>query len=180
MSIFDPENRPFDEDGLASHIERALAVEEPSGTWQEMGYRIVKRLFRPVLIDAGNIPDRPCLFVGNHSLFALDGMILMPMGAVIFVDFYLLRRFGLQSNYAELSRKSFNWAAGLTWFITMGTCVTLVKFTDVQALLADTLGIDLLPGFSGVGLYFVSLPGWFVAAGLYIVFSKIYQNKVHQ
>ena len=79
MSIFDPDNRPFDEDGLASHIERALAVEEPSGPWQAMGYRIVKRLFSPVLIDADNIPDRPCLFVGNHSLFALDGMILMPI-----------------------------------------------------------------------------------------------------
>ena len=54
---------------------------------------------------------------------ALYGMVLMPMGAVIFVDFYLLKRFGLRSDYAEWSRRSFNWAAGLTWFLTLGTCV---------------------------------------------------------
>ncbi len=54
---------------------------------------------------------------------AIYGMILMPMGAVIFVDFWLMRRFGLQSNYAEFSRTHFNWAAGLTWFLTLGTCV---------------------------------------------------------
>jgi 1-acyl-sn-glycerol-3-phosphate acyltransferase len=26
-----------------------------------------------------NLPDKPCLFVGNHSLFALDGMVLVPV-----------------------------------------------------------------------------------------------------
>ena len=36
---------------------------------------------------------------------AIYGMVLMPMGAVIFVDFWLIRKFGLQSNYAAVSRK---------------------------------------------------------------------------
>ena len=43
-----------------------------------MVYRIIKRVFNPTLIDGDNIPDRPCLFIGNHSLFALDGLVLMP------------------------------------------------------------------------------------------------------
>ena len=90
---------------------------------------------------------------------ALYGMLLMPMGAVIFVDFWLIKKFGLQSNYAEMSGKLFNWAAGLAWFITLGTCLLLVKFVGIQ-------------------IYFVSLPGWFVAAVLYIVISKLYQQKV--
>ena len=89
----------------------------------------------------------------------LYGMLLMPMGAVIFVDFWLIKKFGLQSNYAEISGKLFNWAAGLAWFITLGTCLILVKFVGIQ-------------------IYFVSLPGWFVAAILYIVISKLYQQKV--
>ncbi|MBN2295024.1 MAG: hypothetical protein JXM70_21525 [Pirellulales bacterium] len=103
----------------------------------------------------------PAIAMKLLGFVAIYGMILMPMGAVIFVDYYLLKKFGMQSNYAELSRKTFNWAAGLTWFITLGTCVALVKFAGVQ-------------------IYFVSLPGWFVAAVLYIVLSKIYQKKVHQ
>ena len=89
----------------------------------------------------------------------LYGMLLMPMGAVIFVDFWLIKKFGLQSNYAEISGKLFKWAAGLAWFITLGTCLILVKFVGIQ-------------------IYFVSLPGWFVAAILYIVISKLYQQKV--
>jgi hypothetical protein len=66
----------------------------------------------------------------------------------------------LHSDYAELSRKSFNWAAGLTWFLTLGTCYCLVQFAGVQ-------------------IFFVSLPGWFIAAALYVLLSKVYQQKIH-
>ncbi len=89
---------------------------------------------------------------------ALWGMILMPMGAVIFVDFWLLGKFGLRSNYAEASGQGFNWAAGLTWLLTVGVCTWLV-----------------IKG--GVQIYFVSLPGWFVAAVLYLALSKLCQRK---
>src|SRR5512145_1940729 len=41
---------------------------------------------------------------------ALYGMVLMPMGAVIFVDFWLARRFGFRENYAEHAGIGFNWA----------------------------------------------------------------------
>jgi purine-cytosine permease-like protein len=94
---------------------------------------------------------------------AIYGMILMPMGAVIFVDFWLIRKFGLQSNYAEYSRTHFNWAAGLTWFLTLGACVFLNKCPGIE-----------------LEIFFVSLPGWFVAAALYVVLSKLYQKNVQQ
>ena len=45
----------------------------------EITYQMVKRLFSPMVMGAANIPKRPCLFVGNHSLFALDGAILTPL-----------------------------------------------------------------------------------------------------
>ncbi len=101
----------------------------------------------------------PAIAMKLLNFVALYGLILMPMGAVIFVDFWLIKKFGLQSGYAELSRKSFNWAAGLTWFLTLGICVGLVQFAGVQ-------------------IFFVSLPGWFIAAILYIVLSKFYQEKI--
>ena len=88
---------------------------------------------------------------------ALYGMVLMPMGAVIFVDYWLSGKVGIQDNYAERSRVRFNWAAALTWFMTLGTCVALVLSAGVQ-------------------IFFVGLPGWFVASALYIVLSKVYQK----
>jgi len=80
MSIFSKDNDPLGEtEALARHIRLALAVERPSGMELELSYALVKRLFNPVVLGAENIPDRPCLFVGNHSLFALDGWVLGPL-----------------------------------------------------------------------------------------------------
>jgi 1-acyl-sn-glycerol-3-phosphate acyltransferase len=87
MSILDQDNEPYDDEGLARHIEQALAVEAPSGPGQEWAYPLIKRIFNPVLVDTENLPDEPCLFVGNHSLFALDGMVLGPL------MYYQLNRF---------------------------------------------------------------------------------------
>ncbi|MGD8501448.1 MAG: hypothetical protein PVJ86_12420 [Phycisphaerales bacterium] len=101
----------------------------------------------------------PAIAMKLLGFVALYGLVLMPMGAVIFVDFWLIRKFGLQSSYAELSGKTFNWAAGLAWFVTLATAWLLVKFAGVQ-------------------IFFVSLPGWFVAAVLYIVLSFLYQKKI--
>jgi len=101
----------------------------------------------------------PAIAMKLLGFVALYGLVLMPMGAVIFVDFWLIRKFGLQSYYAELSGKNFNWAAGLAWFVTLATAWLLVKFAGVQ-------------------IFFVSLPGWFVTAFLYVVLSKFYQKKI--
>jgi purine-cytosine permease-like protein len=99
----------------------------------------------------------PAVAMQLLGFVALYGMVLMPMGAVIFVDFWLSRRFGFQPNYAERAGIGFNWAAGLTWFATLAGCVLLV-----------------LKG--GIQLYFVSLPGWFIAAILYITLSRLLQR----
>jgi purine-cytosine permease-like protein len=101
----------------------------------------------------------PLIAMKLLNFVALYGLILMPMGAVIFVDFWLLNKFGLKSYYAEASGKSFNWAAGLAWFVTLGASWLLVQYAGVQ-------------------IFFASLPGWFIAAALYIVISKIYQKNV--
>ena len=89
---------------------------------------------------------------------ALWGMILMPMGAIIFVDFWILKKLGLRSNDAEQSGLQVNWAAALTWLITVAVCTGLVWKGGVQ-------------------IYFVSLPGWFIAATLYLTLSKLCQTK---
>lgn len=89
---------------------------------------------------------------------AMWGMILMPMGAVIFVDFWLLPRLGLRSNFAEVTGRSLNWAAGAAWIVSVAVSTLLVKSGGVQ-------------------IFFVSLPGWFVAAILYVVLSKVMQRN---
>jgi purine-cytosine permease-like protein len=89
---------------------------------------------------------------------ALWGMILMPMGAVILVDFWILPRLGLIPDLAERTGVGFNWAAGATWILTVAVCTALVRSGVTQ-------------------IYFVSLPGWFVAAGLYLGLSFVSQRR---
>ena len=103
----------------------------------------------------------PAIAMKLLGFLALYGMLLMPMGAVIFVDFWLLKKLGLQSSYAQVSKKNFNVAAGLTWFITLGVCWWLVQTGRIQ-------------------IYFVSLPGWFFAAMLYVILSVFYQRKMFE
>jgi purine-cytosine permease-like protein len=100
----------------------------------------------------------PALVMRLLDFVALYGLILMPMGAIIFIDFWLFPKIGLKSNLAELRNLSFNWAAGLTWFLTLGAC------------LAINLAL-------GVEVFFLGLPGWFVAAFLYIGLSYLFRPK---
>jgi purine-cytosine permease-like protein len=103
----------------------------------------------------------PAIAMQLLDFVALYGLVLVPMGAVVFVDFYIIKRLGLQQNLAAERSISFNWAAALAWIVTLAACIALVLYGGVQ-------------------IYFVSLPGWFLAAMIYILFSMIYQKSGEQ
>ncbi len=100
----------------------------------------------------------PAIAMKLLDFVALYGLVLMPMGAVIFVDFWLARRFGFRSEYAAASGVGINWAAALAWVVTLAACLAAVNMGGIQ-------------------IYFVGLPGWFAAATLYIVLSRVVQRK---
>ena len=99
----------------------------------------------------------PAIAMKLLDFVALYGLILMPMGAVIFVDFWLMDRLGLRSGYAAHRGLGFNWAAGAAWLVTLAACAGLMLY-------------------GGVEIFFVSLPGWFIAALIYIVGSRLLQK----
>jgi purine-cytosine permease-like protein len=100
----------------------------------------------------------PAIAMKLLDFVALYGLVLMPMGAVIFVDFWLAERLGFRSRYAEVAGVSVNWAAGVAWVLTLAACLAVVNMGGLQ-------------------IYFVGLPGWFVAALLYIVSSRLVQRR---
>ena len=67
------------EAALREHIHRALATDPPDGLEQALVYRIAKLWFRARLYNTDRLPDRPCLFIGNHALFGLDGVVILPV-----------------------------------------------------------------------------------------------------
>jgi purine-cytosine permease-like protein len=99
----------------------------------------------------------PAITMRLLDFVALYGLLLMPMGAVIFVDFWLIPKLGLRGSYAELSGTRFYGAAGAAWLVTLAVAWVLVKYAGLQ-------------------IFFVSLPGWFIAATLYLGLSVVYQK----
>ncbi len=98
----------------------------------------------------------PALVMRLLDFVALYGLLLMPMGAIIFIDFWVFPRLGLKSNLAELLHLRWNWAAALTWFLTLGFCLVINQ----------TMGVEI---------FFLGLPGWFVAVILYVGLSYLLQ-----
>lgn len=100
----------------------------------------------------------PALMMRLLDFVALYGLVLMPMGAVIFADYWILPRLGLRQNWAEWKRLRFGWPAAAAWFVTLGACL----------LLNQTLGWQI---------FFLGLPGWFIATGLYVGLSWVQQRS---
>lgn len=67
------------DESLREHINMALRVRPPDGVEQRALYRFVQWWFRPRLFNTERLPDRPCLFIGNHALFGLDGLVVGPV-----------------------------------------------------------------------------------------------------
>lgn len=96
----------------------------------------------------------PAFVMRLLDFVALYGLLLMPMGAVIFADFYFADRFGFQKEQALTNNTKFSSPALFSWILTLVFCLGLNQFY-------------------GVEIFFLGLPGWFVAVFLFITLSKI-------
>jgi purine-cytosine permease-like protein len=90
---------------------------------------------------------------------ALYGLILIPMGGVIFADHYLLERWGLKSYFAEKHNLMFNWSAGATWFLMLALALIMNLVYSVE-------------------LYFLPVPVWILSVIVYVLFSRVYQKNL--
>jgi len=97
----------------------------------------------------------PALMMRLLDFVALYGLILMPIGAIIVADYWLLPALGLKSCYAEWKQLSTSWPAAAAWAISLA-----ISF--------------LLP----LEIFFKALPGWFVAIGCFTAFSYLAQRGI--
>jgi NCS1 family nucleobase:cation symporter-1 len=90
-------------------------------------------------------------FVGTY------GTILGPMGAVIFVDYYLIKKIGLADEYAQRTGLWVNPAVLVAW------------------LLPVTVGLYLIFWHQLFAAYAV-IPAWIACGIIYLLLSKVVQN----
>ncbi len=72
------DNQAFNDDELDELIEAFLDFDGPDEKTYGRLHSVVSRYFSPTVVGTENIPDEPTLFIGNHAMFGLDGMIILP------------------------------------------------------------------------------------------------------
>jgi len=90
----------------------------------------------------------PVFFVKLLDYVAIYGLVLMPMGAIVFAEHWVFPRLRIESFSAEKRGWAFNWTALGVWVGTLALCF-------------------LMP----IHLYFRWLPGYFIALVAYVLLS---------
>ncbi len=89
---------------------------------------------------------------------ALYGFILAPFGAIIVFEHFFAEKAGIITNYAEKAGLAFNRSVLFAWAISFG----LFYFISLQF---------------DVFLSFVTLPAWLLCGVLFLIFSRMWQDK---
>ena len=103
---------------------------------------------------AGAFPNLSAQLLGFVGTY---GTVLGPMGAVIFVDFYLMKRFGLRDEYATHNGTQINIAVMVAWLLPVAVGLYLIFQQGIFAAYAV-------------------IPCWFACGVLYLVLSKFTQH----
>ena len=94
----------------------------------------------------------PFVFTKLLSFVALFGILLSPVGAIVFMEHWLFPKIGLRQYWFSSTGKSVSWPALGAWAISVAIALVL-WFTEL------------------VHEFFIAIPLWFVAAGLYTIFA---------
>lgn len=104
---------------------------------------------------AGIFPNLSAQLLGFVGTY---GTILGPMGAIIFVDFWLMKKLGLRSEAAVEDKTSFSMPVALAWLIPVGLGLFMIFKHDTWAI-------------------YTVIPCWIGSAVLYVLLSKLLQKK---
>ncbi|MEM6365776.1 MAG: hypothetical protein AAF745_15205, partial [Planctomycetota bacterium] len=103
---------------------------------------------------AGAFPNLSAQLLGFVGTY---GTVLGPMGAVIFVDCYLMKTFGLRDEYAWHTASPVNISVLIAW------------------LLPVIVGLYLIL-WQGLFAVYAVIPCWITCGLIYLVLSKLTQN----
>jgi purine-cytosine permease-like protein len=118
----------------------------------------------------------PAVLHNLDRIVAYYGLFFMPLGAFIFIDFWLFPRLGLARYYAERKGLLASWPATVGWFGSFGICFVLYAKDNYESMAWVN---DRLPQFLAnykADLFSQVLPAWVIAVTLYTLCSIIQQT----
>ena len=106
----------------------------------------------------------PALITHLDLLVTTNALLLLPLGAFIFIDLWLFPKLGLQPNFAEKTKSLISWPAAAAWILATGFSISAFVYKGCDPIFP----------------IFLVLPEWIVAVLLYIVLSFIQQKTSSQ
>ncbi len=94
----------------------------------------------------------PFVFTKLLDFVALYGLLLSPVGAIVFVEHWVFPKVGLTQFWVSRKKLLISWPALLSWAIAIATALALERTGTLH-------------------LFFLFVPVWFLTAVLYPVFS---------
>ena len=119
----------------------------------------------------------PFIVANLDYIVAYYGLFFMPLGAFIFIDFWLFPKLGLARYYAERKGLMASWPAAVGWFGSFLICFVLFA-KDQYSWMAFTK--NHLPAFIAnkqFDIFILALPAWVIAVTLY-TFCGIIQQMI--
>jgi NCS1 family nucleobase:cation symporter-1 len=96
----------------------------------------------------------PFVFVYLLNFVAIYGLLLMPVGAIVFVEHWIFPKLGLTRYWAARKNLIFSWPALFSWGIAIAIAMTL----RITGRMHE---------------FFVFLPTWFITVILYTLFAAM-------
>ena len=118
----------------------------------------------------------PFIVANLDYIVAYYGLFFMPLGAFIFIDFWIFPKLGLARYYAERKGLLWSWPAAVGWFGSFLICFVLFA-KDQYSWMAFMK--DYLPAFIAdkqFDIFILALPAWIIAITLYTLCSVIQQK----
>ncbi|MEW6234311.1 MAG: hypothetical protein AB1656_02895 [Candidatus Omnitrophota bacterium] len=140
-----------------------LALQIVTPNWPRWKMTIV------AFIVATTLACFPLFVMKLLDFVAIYGLILMPIGAVVFAEHWLFPLLGLQQYWVEKKKLAFSWPALITWLGVLAICFPASQMTN---------GVLKTPmDYIGVHLFFRWLPGYFISLIAYIVLASLWGAK---
>jgi cytosine permease len=96
----------------------------------------------------------PFVFTKLLDFVGYYGLLLMPVGAIVFVEHWIFPKIGLTQFWASRKKLLVNWPALLSWGIAIATAITLQRTGTLH-------------------LFFLFVPVWLLTSALYIIFASL-------
>jgi NCS1 family nucleobase:cation symporter-1 len=101
----------------------------------------------------------PFVFAQMLRFIGLYGLLLLPIGAVAFTEFWIFPKIGLTRYWVSHRKMLVNWPALATWVVTIGVSMILWANNTIH-------------------LFFLFIPVWFVSVAMYICLAYLAGAKM--